>query len=91
MELWKCKSENKDNKESKLWKNKSKDEDDEEMKYWKGKEKSWQRFGIMEKLKSEMEKRADTADISVLFFSGCANFLAVYAQTNWNTVLLPQC
>ena len=31
---------------------------------------------------SEMEKRADTADISVLFFSGCANFLAVYAQTN---------
>ena len=23
---------------------------------------------------SEMEKRADTADISVLFFFGCANF-----------------
>ena len=31
---------------------------------------------------AEMEKRADTADISVLFFSDCANFLAVYAQTN---------
>ena len=30
---------------------------------------------------TEMEKRADTADISVLFFGGCANFLAVYAQT----------
>ena len=30
----------------------------------------------------EMEKRADTADISVLFFLDCANFLAVYAQTN---------
>ena len=28
----------------------------------------------------EMEKRADTADISVLFFFGCANFLAVHAQ-----------
>ena len=33
-------------------------------------------------LQSEMEKRADNADISVLFFGGCANFLAVYAQTN---------
>ena len=31
---------------------------------------------------AEMEKRADNADISVLFFGGCANFLAVYAQTN---------
>ena len=31
---------------------------------------------------AEMEKRADTADISVLFFSVCANILAVYAQTN---------
>ena len=29
---------------------------------------------------SEMEKRADIADISVLFLWGCANFLAVYAQ-----------
>ena len=29
---------------------------------------------------SEMEKRADTADISVLFFLACANFLAVYLQ-----------
>ena len=29
-----------------------------------------------------MEKRADTADISVLFFFGCAIFLAVYAQTS---------
>ena len=30
---------------------------------------------------SEMEKRADGADASVLFFSlGCANFLDVYAQ-----------
>ena len=32
--------------------------------------------------KPEMEKRADTADISVLFFSGCANILAEYAQTS---------
>ena len=31
---------------------------------------------------SEMEKRADTADISVLFFFGCANILAVNAQTS---------
>ena len=31
---------------------------------------------------SEMEKRADAADASVLFFFlGCANVLAVYAQT----------
>ena len=30
----------------------------------------------------EMEKCADTADISVPFFLGCANFLAVYAQIN---------
>ena len=30
---------------------------------------------------TEMEKRADGADASVLFFLlGCANFLAVYAQ-----------
>ena len=30
---------------------------------------------------AEMEKRADGADASVLFFLlGCANFLAVYAQ-----------
>ena len=33
-------------------------------------------------LEAEMEKRADTADISVLFFLDRANFLAVYAQTN---------
>ena len=33
-------------------------------------------------VQTEMEKRADNADISVLFFGGCANFLAVYAQTN---------
>ena len=32
-------------------------------------------------LNTEMEKRADSADISVLFFSGCANVLAEYAQT----------
>ena len=42
-----------------------------------------------------MEKRADTADISVLFFLGCANFLAVYARVRanklYNTVLLPLC
>ena len=31
----------------------------------------------------EMEKRADGADASVLFFSlGCANFLAVHVQTS---------
>ena len=35
------------------------------------------------RVNSEMEKRADTADASVLFFPlGCANFLAVYAQTS---------
>ena len=33
-------------------------------------------------IKTEMEKRADSADISVLFFSGCANFLAVCVQTS---------
>ena len=34
--------------------------------------------------KAEMQKRVDTADISVLIFSySCANFLAVYAQTNY--------
>ena len=32
-------------------------------------------------LETEMEKRADGADASVLFFLlGCANFLAVYVQ-----------
>ena len=31
---------------------------------------------------TEMEKRADTADISVLFFPGCANVLAVYEQNS---------
>ena len=31
-----------------------------------------------------MQKRVDTADISVLIFSySCANFLGVYAQTNF--------
>ena len=40
----------------------------------------WQRRGM--RGWPEMEKRADNADISVLFFGGCANFLAVYAQTN---------
>ena len=35
-------------------------------------------FGLS--LKTEMEKRADGADASVLFFLlGCANFWAVYA------------
>ena len=29
-----------------------------------------------------MEKRADTADISVLFFFGCAKFLVVGAKIN---------
>ena len=28
----------------------------------------------------EMEKRADTADISVLFLFGCADILAVYVR-----------
>ena len=33
---------------------------------------------------TEMEKRVDIVDISVLIFSySCANFLAVYAQTNY--------
>ena len=37
----------------------------------------------------EMEKRADGADASVLFFLlGCANSLAVYAQIRSNTVLI---
>ena len=31
---------------------------------------------------AEMEKCADTTDISVLFFFGCANFFTVYAQTS---------
>ena len=35
----------------------------------------------LKKLPAEVEKRADTADISVLFFLGCANLLAVHAQT----------
>ena len=30
-----------------------------------------------------MEKRVDTADISVQFFYSCANFLAVHAQTEY--------
>ena len=33
-------------------------------------------------LDTEMEKRADSADISVLFFPGCANILAVYLQNS---------
>ena len=39
-------------------------------------------WGVLLHLGTEMEKRADTADISVLFFWGCANFLAEYALTN---------
>ena len=40
---------------------------------------------------AEMEKRADGADTSVQFFlRGCANFLAVYTQIRWNTVLIVQ-
>ena len=35
----------------------------------------------LDHLQAEMEKRADTADISVLFYLGCANFLPVHAQT----------
>ena len=36
-----------------------------------------------------MEKRADGADVSVLFFLlGCANSFAVYAQIRSNTVLI---
>ena len=41
-----------------------------------------QNMAHFDQSKAEMEKRADNADISVLFFGGCANFLAVYAQTN---------
>ena len=37
-------------------------------------------FSLMEEPK--MEKREDTADISVLFFPGCANILVVYAQNS---------
>ena len=41
---------------------------------------------------NKMEKRADGADASVLFFLlSCANFLAVYAQTRLNTVLIAEC
>ena len=37
----------------------------------------------MSETDAEMQKRVDTADISVLIFSySCANFLAVYVQTN---------
>ena len=43
--------------------------------FWSGLDHYW--MG----LDAEMEKRADGADASVLFFLlGCANFLAVYAQ-----------
>ena len=45
-----------------------------------------------------MEKRVDSADISVLFFYNCANFQAVYAPTDcavqhcaFSTVLLALC
>ena len=31
---------------------------------------------------AEMVKRADTADVSVLFFSGCASILTVYGVQN---------
>ncbi len=42
-------------------------------------------------LSAEMEKHADGADASVLFFLlGCANFLAVYAQIRLNIVLIAQ-
>ena len=39
----------------------------------------------------EMEKRADTGDISVLFFLSCANFLAVYAQTDYKHCAVLYC
>ena len=39
----------------------------------------------------EMEKRPDTADISVLLFSGCANILAVHAKIAEDIVLLALC
>ena len=50
-------------------------------------------------LRPEMQKRVDTADISVLIFSySCANFLGVHAQTDCavldcaiSTVLLVLC
>ena len=45
-------------------------------------EQVFKSFPLPRQPKPEMEKRADNADISVLFFGGCANFLAVYAQTN---------
>ena len=38
-----------------------------------------------------MEKRADTGDISVLFFLSCANFLAVYAQTDYKHCAVLYC
>ena len=41
---------------------------------------------------SEMERRADGADASVLFFSlAVLIFLAVYAQIRLNTVLIAEC
>ena len=35
-----------------------------------------------------MEKRADTADISVLFLFGCANILAVYVRRAYCNLLI---
>ena len=54
---------------------------------------------ILSGAKPEMQKRVDTADISVLIFSySCADFLAVHAQTDCavlhcaiSTVLLVLC
>ena len=43
------------------------------------------------KVVAEMEKRADTGDISVLFFLSCANFLAVYAQTDYKHCAVLYC
>ena len=40
---------------------------------------------------TEMEKRVDTGDISVLIFFSCANFLAAYPQTNYKHCAVLDC
>ena len=48
--------------------------------------------GVKDDVNPEMEKRADGADASVLFFLlGCANFLAVYAQIRKTSQELRNC
>ena len=49
---------------------------------WSGAKEIHEHTVVCHITRTEMEKRADTADISVFFLGGCANFLAVSAQKN---------